>query len=138
MPIPRFSDVAHVPLPTDRELVPHLQSLLEGGYRRQVWIMMLDGASRPLPLLVPCDVPAVPDMDDVLALADSLRCLALDFDSATLVLTFERPGPPGRTEDDLRWIRMLREACVASEMPFRGPYLLTGTQVQPIPPDELM
>lgn len=138
MPMPHYDDIKNLPLPTDRELIPHLQALLEGGYRRQVWVMLLDSASRPLQVLLPGDVPPQPEWDDVLGFADFLRCLALDFGSATLVVTYERPGPTERTDRDRRWLRVLREACVASEMPFRGPYLLTGTTVHQVPPDEYL
>lgn len=40
MTMPRYRDVKDAPLPTDAELIPHLQAMLEGGYRRRVWVML--------------------------------------------------------------------------------------------------
>src|SRR5688572_28163806 len=69
MPTPNFNDVRDRPLATDEQLVPFLQSMLEGSYRRQVWVMLLDAEARPLPVLIPMDVPAEPDPDEVVGLA---------------------------------------------------------------------
>lgn len=136
MTTPNYHDVKNVPLPTDAELVPHLQAMLEGGYRRQVWVMLLDDEQCPLPIVLPTDVPAEPDPEEVLGLSDFLRCLALDFPGPSIVLTFERPGPAEVTERDRRWLRMLREAAIASDFPFRGPYLLIGSEVRQVSSDE--
>ena len=138
MTTPRFHDIKDTPLPTDAELIPHLQAMLEGGFRRQIWLMLLDPENRPLPVVMPCDVPTEPDPEDVLGLGDFLRCTALDYPGATLVLTFERPGPAEVTARDRRWLRLLREAALASEFPFRGPYLLLGESVRQVAPDEFV
>ena len=112
--------------------------MLEAGLRRQVWVMLLDREFRPLPILVPTDVPPEPDPEDVLGVSDFLRCLALDFDGSTLVLTFERPGPTEMAPRDRRWLRLLHEAAIVSEFPFRGPYLLLGSSVRAVPPDDYL
>jgi hypothetical protein len=138
MTIPRYDDIRDLPLRTDAELIPQLTAALEGGYRRQVWVMLLDDESRLLPVVVPTDVSVEPTWDDVVGFADFLSCLSLDFHSATLVITYERPGPTDRTARDRRWLRVLREACVESGMPFRGPYLLTGAKVRQVPPDDYL
>ncbi|MFC5501247.1 hypothetical protein ACFPJ4_03220 [Lysinimonas soli] len=135
---PNDHDIRNVPLPSDAELIPHLQRMLENGLRRQVWVMLLDHELRPLPILVPTDVPPEPDPEDVLGVSDFLRCLALDFEGSTLVLTFERPGPDEVTSRDRRWLRLLHEAAIASEFPFRGPYLLLGSRVRAVPPDDYL
>lgn len=138
MTTPRYHDIKDIPLPTDAELIPHVQAMLEGGYRRQVWVMLLDSDQRPLPVLMPSDVPAEPDPEDVLGLGDFLRCIAMDHPGSVLVLTFERPGPAEVVERDRRWLRLLREAALASEFPFRGPFLLLGDAVRQVPPDEYL
>lgn len=138
MTTPRYHDVKNSPLPTDAELIPHLQAMLEGSYRRQVWVMLLDELHRPLPLIMPTDVPPEADPEDVRGFADFLRCGALDFLGCTIVLTFERPGPAEITQRDRRWLRLLREAAIASEFPFRGPYLLLGSSVRQVAPDEYL
>ena len=135
---PRNRDIQNVPLTTDAQLIPHLQALLEGAFRRQVWVMLLDRESRPLPIVAPTDVPAEPDPEDVLGVSDFFRCLALDFPGSTLVITFERPGPAQLAPRDRRWLRLLHEAAIASEFPFRGPYLLLGSSVRQVPPDDYL
>jgi hypothetical protein len=136
MPLPHYDNVRDTPLPTDRELVPLLQNLLERANRRQAWVMLLDQESRPLPDVIPTGLPEEPEPDDVVGVRDFLTCIALDFDRATLVVTLERPGPAELMDRDRRWLRVLREGCVSAGFPFRGPYLLLGTQVLQVPPDE--
>jgi hypothetical protein len=136
MPVPHFDTVRDTPLPTDAELVPHLQAMLEQSLRRQIWIMLLDRESKPLPLVMPSDVDEEPDPEDVIGYADMLRCLSWDFDNATLVLTFERPGPAELTDQDRRWLRLLRQACAESDCSFRGPYLLLGGTVRAVAAEE--
>jgi hypothetical protein len=136
MPPSHYDNVRDTALPTDRELVPLLQNLLERANRRQVWVTLLDSQSRPLREVIPTDVPEEPEPDDVVGIRDFLTCIALDFDRATLVVTFERPGPAELMDRDRRWLRVLREGAVSAGFPFRGPYLLLGTQVRQVPPDE--
>lgn len=136
MVTPHFNDVRDTSFTSDAELVPLLQSLLEGAYRRQVWVMLLDEELRPLPVLIPTAVPAEPDPEDIVGFADFMRCVALDVASSTLVVTFERPGPSHPVNRDLRWLKLLREACVETGVPFRGPYLLLGNEVRQVPPDD--
>lgn len=135
---PRYPDVQDVPLPTDTELLPHLQALLEGAFRRQLWVMFLDQTLRPVPLLMPTDLPVEADPEDVDGLGDMLSCMALDVPGSTLVLTFERPGPAQLTQRDRRWLRLIREAAIGSGFPFRGPYLLLGSAVRQVAPDEYL
>lgn len=133
MPTPSYDTVRDIPLPTDTELVPHLQSLLANAYRRQVWITLLDDQHRPYPVLMPSDVDPEPDPDDALGFSELLRCLSLDFNDATVVTVFERPGPTEVTDSDRRWLRLLTEACVEAGCSFRGPYLLVGSTVLAVP-----
>lgn len=133
---PHFNDVRDTPLTTDAELVPFLQTLLEGAYRRQVWVMLLDEHSKPMPVAIPTAVPKEPDPEDVEGFADFMRCAALDVARSTLVVTFERPGPSHPVERDLRWLKLLREACAETGVGFRGPFLLLGNEVRQVPPDD--
>jgi len=135
---PRHSDVKNLPLPTDSELLPHLQLMLEGAFRRQLWVMFLDQELKPVPLLMPTDLPVEADPEDIAGVGDMLNCMGLDVPGSTLVLTFERPGPAELTQRDRRWLRLIREAAFESGFPFRGPYLLLGSTVQQVPPDEYL
>jgi hypothetical protein len=133
---PQFDNIRTIPLPTDRELIPHLQLMLEEALRRQVWIMFLDEQSRPLPVLIPMDVEAEAREGDAAELLQALSCVLLDFENATLVITLERPGPAEIMDRDRRWLGSLRDACVASGQTFRGPFLLLGDCVVQVPPDD--
>jgi hypothetical protein len=135
MTIPHFNDVRDRPLPTDDELVPFLQTMLEGSFRRQVWVMMLDDEARPLPVIIPMDVPAEPEPEDEIGFGDFLTCTALESGQPTLVVTFERPGPLHVVERDRRWLAVLHEACVRTGFRFRGPFLLVGNTVVSVPPE---
>ncbi|MDJ0336020.1 hypothetical protein QMG83_12365 [Salinibacterium sp. G-O1] len=133
---PNYDDIRTIPLPTDRELIPHVQVMLEQSLRRQVWIMFLDEHSRPLPILIPMDVDAEACERDSADLVSALSCVLLDLEKATIVMTLERPGPIETMDRDRRWLRTLREACVGSGMAFRGPFLLLGGEVKQVPPDD--
>jgi hypothetical protein len=135
---PRYQDIQNTPLPTDVELIPHLQKVLEGGYRRQFWVTLLDAELRPLPLLIPGDLPLEPEFEERQGFSEFFTCLALDFPGCTLVLTFERPGPEVITTRDRRWLRIIRESLVDTGQKFRGPYLLLGSSVRQVAPDEYL
>ena len=133
MPVPSFDTVRDIPLPTDTELVPHLQSLLDRAVRHQIWVMLLDADAKPLSIVLPSDLGPEADPDEIDGLADWLRCLSYDFQTATIVLTMERPGPAELVAADRRWLRVLREALVATRCPYRGPYVLLGREVRAVP-----
>ena len=133
MAIPSFNEVRDHPLTTDEQLVPFLQSMLEGSFRRQVWVMMLDDEARPLPVLIPMDVPAEPEPEDDIGFGDFLTCTALEVGQPTLVVTFERPGPSHVLDRDRRWLQVLREACTRTGFRFRGPFLLVADRVISVP-----
>jgi len=136
MAIPSFDTIHDIPLPTDAELVPHLTRMLERAFRHQIWVMLLDSESKPLPIVMPSHLDPEPDSDDIEGYADLFRCHSYDFQAATLVVTFERPGAARITENDRRWLRFLREALVETGCPFRGPYLLLGSRVRAVAPAE--
>lgn len=138
MKTPRYPEIRNVPLPTDVELLPHLTALLEGAFRHQLWMTFLDEQLCPLPVMMPTDLPHEADPRDVEGVSEMMRCVALDLPGSTLVLTVERPGPIELTRRDRRWLRLIREAAVAAELPFRGPYLLLGSSVRQVPPDEYL
>jgi hypothetical protein len=133
MTIPHFNDVRDRSFTTDEELVPFLQSVLEGSFRRQVWVMMLDNEARPLPVLIPMDVEAEPDPDNMVGFADFFSCTALAAGEPTLVVTFERPGPMHVVDRDRRWLQLLYDACAYAGFRCRGPFLLVGNTVVIVP-----
>ena len=136
MTIPRFNDVRDQPLTTDEQLVPFLQCMIEGSFRRQVWVMMLDDEARPLPVLIPTDVQAEPEPEDDIGFGDFLTCTALEVGQPTLVVTFERPGPSHVVDRDRRWLQVLYDACVRTGFRFRGTFLLVGDTVLSVPVED--
>jgi hypothetical protein len=133
---PRYEAIADVAMTSDADVAAHLDALLERALRHQVWVTFLDRADRPLPLLIPTDVPVEPDPEDVEGFRDFLTCLALEEPGCTIVLTFERPGPAEITSRDRRWLRLLRQALEWADFPYCGPFLLLGDTVRNVPSGE--
>lgn len=136
MTYPDFTEVCDTPLPTEESLIPFLQNLLKGSYRHQVWILLLDCDARPLPILMPIDVPEQADLSDLDRFAGFLRCLAFEFEQPTLVVVFESPYSVDVEVSDRSWLRFLYEACVLADVAYRGPFLLLADTVRRLPIEE--
>jgi hypothetical protein len=112
--------------------------MLESAIRRQVWLMFLDDDDRQLPIIMPTDVPRLPEPDDDVRVGAFLRDVGDDLRAQSVILVFERRGGPELSASDLEWLRVLRRACVESGMPFRGPYLCHRQGVSTVPVDDLL
>lgn len=97
----------------------------DGGFgRRTLWLVFLDEAGRPAPVVVPVDdIPLVPSRAD----ADSLGHFLDHFGGAgTQALLLSRPGPCGVQAHDREWARALAPYArpwplhVATENAFGG------------------
>jgi hypothetical protein len=113
-----------------------LTSLIAPAVSHQVWITMLDPESRPLKIIMPSYIDLEPDPEELVAWAEMFRGASWDNENATIVLTLERPGASGLTDNDRRWLRFLREAGAESGCSYRGPFLLLGSSVREVPIDE--
>ncbi len=138
MATPHFRDVRDVALIRDDDLLSRVESLLERAMRRQVWLMFLDEHGYQLPVLLPSPVPRRPGPGDGVRLAKFFRTTLDDVPASSLIITYERPGRAALTNGDLRWIQLLREACLLAEIPFRGPLLCHDEGVRWVPADECM
>jgi hypothetical protein len=118
--------VIHTPL--DLEGMWQLIMGRQGPGARSLWIVLLDEAGRPRPVIVPIDdIPVAPGSVSR-ELADVLSGLR---DVGDPVLLLSRPGPPGMTEADRRWGRALGPLT-------RWPvHLYTQAGVRILAPDDL-
>lgn len=135
MTIP-FDSVRDIPLETDAELVHRLRFVLDGAIRRQLWLMFLDERGHQLPVLYPSYLPPRPRQRDVPALGHFIAALRGELDADSVVITYERRGRALLSVPDRSWLRCLRDAGIASGMPFRGPFLLHSDGVLAVPPDD--
>jgi hypothetical protein len=107
----------------------------DGGFsRRSVWLLFLDAAGRPSPVLVPIDdIPRRP----VPIFLDNLRHIARELigsqDVASMALLLSRPGSKTMSEEDRAWARALRE--VSSQWPI---FLAAADSIQIFAPDDLL
>jgi hypothetical protein len=124
---------------TDAELTALWRALMgSGGFaRRSLWLVMLDGTGRPLPLVVPVD--DVPDvLDDTLrgGLAQCVRHLADLDDVHSVAALLSRPGPRLMTEGDRACARALhRHTSLTARWPL---HLGTAGRVTVFAPDDLV
>lgn len=138
MTLPHYDSVRDIPLTNDHDVLERLQFMLESAIRRQVWLMFLDEDDRQLPIIMPTDVPRLPEPDDDVRVGAFLRDVGDDLRAQSVILVFERRGGPELSASDLEWLRVLRRACVESGMPFRGPYLCHRQGVSAVPADDLL
>lgn len=133
-----FDDVRDLPLTSDRQLVDHLENMIDVALCRQVWLMFLDGDDYPLPILMPTFVPARPRKADVRRVGGFIRDIGGDVGATTVVLTYERRAGTALSAVDRLWLSTLRGACLESGLAFRGPYLCTVDGVVAVPPDDYL
>ena len=138
MTTPHFDSVRDIPLLTDHDIVERLDTMLAGAVRRQGWLMFLDDDARQLPVLMPSALPPRPRKTDSKVLASLIGALAEDIDAEAVVVTYERRGATDLTNADKVWLRSLRDACIASSVSFRGPFLCHNDGVSQVAPDDYL
>lgn len=136
MTVPSFDSIGHIPLVTDVDVVDRLGGMLDCAIRRQVWLMFLDEEDRQLPMIMPSYVPARPRKGDQVRLGAFIRGLVDEMEADAVVVTYERRAGPMLAEADRVWLRCLRDACLASGVRFRGPYLCHLGGVMQVAPDD--
>jgi len=123
MTTPRYRDVRDDVLDTDDMLLERARSLLQGGVRRQLWLMFLDDQQRQLPLLLPVDIPRRPGARESTGFGRFVGEIVDDVDAASVVVTLERRGSGLVSKADAEWLRLARDSCAAAGVPMRGPML---------------
>ena len=136
MTIPSYENLKDVPVGGDADLTERLAETLGRALNRQVWLTFLDADDLQLPVLMPTEIPHLPGDDDGERIGGFLTQLGEDLEAETVVVAYERPGPDTITEQDRVWLRCLREACLASGMAFRGPFLCHSRGVIQVAPDD--
>ena len=96
---------------TDADVRTLWTSLVPSGERRRrsLWLVLLDGDDRTLPVAFPIDdLPAEPDTLLCRNLGKILRDLTSTGPAASAVLLLCRPGPQTLTVQDRRWASAIR------------------------------
>lgn len=119
----------HEPLTTEHDMIERIRALLApASHPAQLWVMMLDGAGRQMPVLIPLDErPKLPDPSLVDGLIGALAELIADreHDGARVLFVVERFGPFGPTNDDHCWAAALTGACARAGVGLAGVFLLS-------------
>jgi len=136
MKTPRYSDVGHEPLSSDDKLLQRAELLLEHALRRQIWLMFLDSDSRQLPVIMPTYVPERPGRREAEGFGRFLRELVDDFEAASVAITCERRGGDSYDDADREWFRLIRDACLSSDVALRGPMLCHDSGVRWVAPED--
>lgn len=123
MPTPRFDDVADVSLADDEALLDRVRDLVRGAYRRQLWLMFLDGKHCQLPILIPHDVPSAPHRAHRTGFRSFIADLVEELRPASIVVVLERPGTDTLRRGDREWLAVVDDACRAAGVVRRGPIL---------------
>jgi hypothetical protein len=118
-----YDDVADVALVADEMLLDRVRDLVEGAYRRQLWLMFLDEQHRQLPLLIPHDVPSTPNRAQRTGFRAFIRDLVAQIHPASIAVVLERPGPDTVRSGDRAWFALVDDACRAAGVVLRGPIL---------------
>ncbi|MFC8800358.1 hypothetical protein ACFT2C_21695 [Promicromonospora sp. NPDC057138] len=126
------------PLRDDAALLAFATFLHDGvtPRRRTLWLVMLDGERRPLPVIVPVDhVPEEPDALMVSNLGRAWSEILLGEPGGSVLLMLERPGPAAPSFDDLAWRAALGAAAAEHGVGLAAFFLATADGVRPLTPD---
>lgn len=130
--------IPNQPLADDTALLAFARFLHDGVVprRRTLWLVLLDGERRPLPVIVPVDhVPEKPDPILVSTLGRAWYDMLLGEPGASVLLMLERPGPAAASFDDLAWRAALAGAATGHGLSLAGFFLATVDGVRPLTPD---
>ena len=121
-----------LPMSTDADLLAMATELVGTALRRQVWMFTLDDEQRLGPLVSRIDdVPVDPDPQHIARLAETFRCIAKEVEGASsVVLVWERPGPPEVRMQEADWIAGL----AATDAPIRAQLVSSDDGVHVVDP----
>jgi hypothetical protein len=123
MPTSRFDDAAHLSLADDEALLDRVRDIVEGAYRRQLWLMFLDDEHCQLPIVIPHDVPSSPNRAHRTGFRPFIAELVDEIRPTAIVAVLERPGPDTVRRGDREWFAVVDRACGAVGVVRRGPIL---------------
>lgn len=101
-----YSDARRTPVRTSAEVEARVVDLVGPALVRKIWLLFLDEEGIQLPLLIPIvnlprRAPHVAPFNRALA---ELQDLA-----HSVIVVYERPGPPALSDNDRAWLRVLHE-----------------------------
>lgn len=133
-----FDDIADVSLTTDELVLGRVRDLVEGAYRRQLWLMFLDEHDCQLPIILPHDVPSAPNRTHRSGFRPFIAGLVEELRPASIVVVLERPGSDTVRRGDREWFAVLDDACRASGVRRRGPVLVCDAGFRWVAADDLL
>lgn len=125
------------PLLDERALMQHIRLLLSYGRPggRELWLIFLDAARRPIPTVTNVDaVPVAPDRRLVVNLFEVIgKVLDESVIGGSVAVAMERLGTPEITVTDRLWGAALHKSARQGRIPFHGPFLVASGEVVPLP-----
>ncbi|WP_394254459.1 hypothetical protein [Pseudoclavibacter helvolus] len=119
------------PISTDTEVLRHVTGLVGQAYRRQLWLMFLDSDDYPLSVLMPIEAyPHRPTYPQLEKIAGAIADIMEDVEAASVILTWERPGPGDSMPDERLWAAALGIACEVRELSVRAQLLASREGVR--------
>lgn len=106
----RLLELGDVPILDDDALLERATTLIQQGFVRRMWLLLLDDERRQLPLLPQIEgAPVSPDAETVATLTALLTGVAEI--AAHVAIVLERPGRARATPDDLAWTDVIVRAA---------------------------
>lgn len=124
----RLLELGDLPLDDDAALLERARTLVQRGFTRRLWLLLLDHDQRQLPQLTQIDgTPVSPDAPAL----GALRRIVEHFADAglSLAVVLERPGSPWPSPDDWAWHDVIHRAARDRPHALRGVLLAHGSGV---------
>jgi len=135
---PAFDSIREIPIRSDQEVLELVGGLVGSAIRRQLWLMLLDPGSRPLPLVLPCAIPRRPRRGDDARFARFVADLVDECDASAWIVGYERPGDSRLTAADRAWAITLGDAARTSGRRMRGPVMVHDRGARWMAVDDLL
>lgn len=128
----RLLALGDVPILDDDALLERVTTLVDYGIVRRMWLVLLDGERRQLPVLPQIEgAPVSPDGGTTATLSALLTGVAEI--AAHVAVVLERPGPERAGPDDLAWAdAIVRAAAREPRVQLLGVLLAHGGGVDPL------
>lgn len=136
----------HVTLTTETAILRWLEAFLKSANRHQLWVFLLDEASKPLPVVVPIDLPAdllqyVETPEGVVRFPGQIASLFAeisdDLGAAGAILVWERFGDDSLSQSEIDGVLALDEAFALVGLPVISQLLCHSAGLRLITHEEL-
>lgn len=134
MPHLTAEEFGRIPLVTSTDIEDRVADLIGPAIVRKVWLLLLDGERRQLPLLMP--IEGLPSRaPSGASMGPFLRAVCIE-PAAEVVGVLERPGGPRLTPEDRGWLRLLAAGLIEAGLGSAGMVLSHTRGVRWLPSDE--